>query len=352
MIGTVFRSEDVPAADRFDHWRELIGKTRANDFISSHSADFCGELTLLQLGPATVMQTSFLPTRFIRSPRMVNSGDRELYHLTLMRDAGMVLDHAGRSTAFGPLDLHLADSSRPYDFRPLDDRERRVVRGLGVDIPKTMLPLPPQRVRELLNRRMPGHEGVGALLTDFLVGLNRQTENLQPSDAPRVGRVVVDLVAAWICRLLDAEAVLSPETRQQALTEQIRVFVRQNLHEPELTPATIAAAHHISVSYLHRIFQQQTPGETIAAWIRGQRLEGARRDLADPALDSVPIHAVAARWNFPRAADFTRTFRAAYGLAPSEYRLKALNERAQTQPRRTSRPRAGGHETESPSTHW
>ncbi|MEU4875227.1 helix-turn-helix domain-containing protein [Streptomyces sp. NPDC021608] len=355
MIGTVFRSEDVPAADRFDHWRELIGRTRSSDFISSHSADFRGELTLLQLGPATVMQTSFLPTRFLRSSRMVRGGDRELYHLTLMLDAGMVLDHAGRSTVFGPRDLHLADSSRPYDFRPLDDRERRVVRGFGVDIPKDMLPLPPQRVRELLNRPVSGHEGLGALLADFLVGVGRQTENLQPSDAPRVGRVVVDLMAAWICQLLDAEAALSPETRRQALAERIRAFVRQNLHDPALTPAAIAAAQNISVSYLHRIFQQQMPGETVAAWIRGQRLEGARRDLTDPALDSVPIHALAARWNFPRAADFTRTFRAAYGLAPSEFRLRALSEReaarlAQTLPRRTS-PAADQHETESTSTH-
>ncbi|PBC92508.1 AraC family transcriptional regulator [Streptomyces sp. Ag82_O1-15] len=327
MIGTVFRSEDVPAADRFDYWRELIARTRSNDFISSHSAEFWGELRLLELGPATVMQTSFLPTRFRRSPRMVRHCDRELYHLTLMHDRGMALDHAGRTTTFGPHDLHLADSSRPYDFRPADDRERWLVRGAGVDIPKAMLPLPPHRVGELLNRRLSGHEGIGALLTDFLTGLDRQADTLQPSDAPRMGRVLVDLVAAWIGQLLDAEAALPPETRQQALTERIRAFVQQNLHDPELTPPAIAAAHHISVSYLHRIFQQQASGETVAAWIRGQRLEGARRDLANPALASTPIRTVGARWNFPRAADFTRTFRAAYGLSPKEYRLQALSER-------------------------
>ncbi|MDX3752588.1 helix-turn-helix domain-containing protein [Streptomyces sp. AK08-02] len=335
MIGTVFRSEDVPAADRFDHWRELIARTRSNDFISIHSADFWGETSLLELGPATVMHTSFLPTRFRRSTRMVRQDDRELYHLTLMLDGGMGLDHADRTTMFDPRDLHLADSSRPYDFRPADDRERRVVRGVGLDIPKALLPLPPHRVRELLNRRLSGQEGIGALLADFLTGLDLQADTLQPSDAPRLGKVVLDLTSAWLAQLLDAEAALPPETRQQALMERVQAFIRQNLHDPGLTPPVIAAAHNISVSYLHRVFQQRTRGEPVAAWIRRQRLENAHRDLANPALRHTPVHTIAARWGYPRPSDFTRAFRAAYGTSPTEHRQQAPTEvlRAPSTPR-------------------
>nr|WP_324788513.1 AraC family transcriptional regulator [Streptomyces sp. H51] len=35
------------------------------------------------------------------------------------------------------------------------------------------------------------------------------------------------------------------------------------------------------------------------------------------------MRSVAARWGFPRPAEFTRTFRAATGLSPSEYRETA-----------------------------
>lgn len=327
MIGTVFRSEDVPAADRFDCWRELISRTRSNDFISAHSAEFWGELRLMELELVTVMQVSFLPTRFRRSPKMVRQSDPELLHLTMLLDGEMALDHAGRINTFGPYELHLADSSRPYDFRPRDDRERRVVTGVGVDFPKALLPLPPHRVQELLGRGLPRTEGIGPLLTEFLVGLHRQADTLQPSDAARLGTVVLDLVSAYVAQVLDAEAALPPETRQRAMARRIHAFIRQNLHDPELTPPVIAAAHHISLSYLHRIFQQQSQGETIAAWIRGQRLEAARRDLADSSLRTTPIHAVAARLGFTRASDFTRAFRAAYGVPPKEYRLQALSER-------------------------
>lgn len=103
--------------------------------------------------------------------------------------------------------------------------------------------------------------------------------------------------------MLEVEAALPPETRHRALTERIRAFIQQNLHDPELTPPAIAAAHHISLSYLHRLFQEEVRGETVAAWIRSRRLEGARRDLADPALRATPIHAIATRWGLPAAPD-------------------------------------------------
>ncbi|MFF3455345.1 helix-turn-helix domain-containing protein [Streptomyces sp. NPDC002730] len=64
---------------------------------------------------------------------------------------------------------------------------------------------------------------------------------------------------------------------------------------------------------------------TVAARLRRQRMEAARRDLADPALCGTPIHAIAARWGFPRAADFSRAHRTAYGTTPKGYRHLALH---------------------------
>ncbi|MET9896882.1 helix-turn-helix domain-containing protein [Streptomyces sp. NPDC006465] len=342
MIGTLYRSGDVPAEDRFAYWRELVGRTRSpHDISSVHATDFRAEHRLMEMGPVTVWPSSFLPARYRRSPQHVRRSDPETYHLTLLLEGELALDHAGRNSTFGPGDLHLVDSSRPYDLRSVGDGERRVVSGVGVDFPKALLPVPTHRIEQLLGRALSGREGTGALLTDFLVGLSRQAETLQPSAAPRLGAVVLDLISALFAQAFDSEGALSPETRQHAMAERVRSFVRQNLHDPELAPPTIAAAHHISLSYLHRIFQQQGQGETVAALIRRQRLEGARRDLADPALRSTPIHALAARWGLPRASDFTRAFRAAYGLSPKEYRLQALSEYAKTLEPTSVRSRPG-----------
>jgi AraC-like DNA-binding protein len=183
------------------------------------------------------------------------------------------------------------------------------------------LPLPRQAVDRALGLQISGREGIGALLTQFLVRISADTQHYQPADGPRLGTVLVDLVASLLAHTLDTESSLTPESRTRALTLRVKAFIQQNLHDPDLTPSRIAAAHHISRSYLHRIFK--TESDTVAAYVRGRRLEGARHDLTDPGLASTPIHVVATRWGFPQAADFSRAFHTAYGLSPSEHRRRA-----------------------------
>ncbi|MER7582472.1 AraC family transcriptional regulator [Kitasatospora sp. NPDC097691] len=330
----MFRDEDVPAKERFDCWRELIGRTRDSEMTSAHAADFQAEMRRLELGPVTLLRSSFPPARFRRTAARVRRSDPEVYHLTLVLDGGLSLarDDRGPTAVFGPGELYALDSSQPYDVRGLGartaDRGPLRVEALGVDFPVSALPLPPDRARELMGRGFSRREGTPALLADFLVGLDRQAALLGPAEAPRLGTVVVDLVSAWLARELEAEAALPDDARRRVIVEQVRAFVRRNLHDPGLTPSVIAAAHHISVSYLHRVFTQHTQGETVAAWIRARRLEKAHRDLADPALRALPVHAVAARCGIPRPSDLSRAFRAAYGLSPSEHRHRALSERA------------------------
>ncbi|AVV42713.1 AraC family transcriptional regulator [Streptomyces sp. ID05-04B] len=330
MIGTAFRTADVPVADRFEYWRQLMDRTIApSDISSDYAADFRAEQRLFELGAVRVWPIRVVPTRYRRSTRLVRQSDPEEYHLSLVLGGGLGFDHVGRSETYGPQDLWLSDSSRPYVVEPHGMRasataEPPLVTGVGVEVPKSLLPLPSARVRDLLGRRLSGREGPGALLTGFLSGLDQQAASLRPADAPRLGMVLVDLLAAWLAHELEAETALSPEARRRITVTRIRAFIRQHLHDPELRPPVVAAAHHISLSYLHRLFQEEGTGETVAAWIRGQRLAGARRDLADPALLTTPVHVIAARWGILRASDFTRAFRAAYGMSPTEYRFLAL----------------------------
>ncbi|TDC78656.1 helix-turn-helix transcriptional regulator [Streptomyces hainanensis] len=142
------------------------------------------------------------------------------------------------------------------------------------------------------------------------------TPELVKLDVPDLGRAVIDLLATT----LESRPA---ETPGHALALRVQAFVRHHLGDPDLSPGTIAAAHHISVGYLHRIFRTLGHGTTLAAWIRHERLEGARRQLADPAYRAVPVHRIAARWGFTDAAVFSRTFRAVYGMPPRDYRVGA-----------------------------
>ncbi|MFF5144753.1 helix-turn-helix domain-containing protein [Streptomyces sp. NPDC013157] len=84
---------------------------------------------------------------------------------------------------------------------------------------------------------------------------------------------------------------------QHVLFLRISAFIVEHLGDPDLGPETIAAAHQISLRYLHRVCQQQAT--TPMAFIRQQRLDRCRRDLANAALSHLTIHAVATRWGYP-----------------------------------------------------
>ncbi|MBL1095315.1 helix-turn-helix domain-containing protein [Streptomyces coffeae] len=323
---TVFRTEDLPGADRFDYWCERIGRTHAPlDLYSAYAADYQAHQRVLELGALHVWPTTHQSLRYRRTPKLIRQSDPEQYHIGIPLHGTNRISWGNERAVLGAYQIQVYDSSRDVEVNCTNGAD--LFSGIGIEIPKRLLHLPQNSMDRLFARGMSGREGFGALLIQFLTQLVSDTSCYLPSDGPRLGTVLVDLLSSLFAHTLEADRALPPETRTRSLVLRIRAHVQNNLHDPGLTPTTIAAAHNISISYLHRLFQGEH--ETVAAWIREQRLERARRDLADPALGSNTIHAIATRWGFTRAADFTRAFRNAYGMPPRDYRQRALLSPAQ-----------------------
>ncbi|MBB4917575.1 helix-turn-helix domain-containing protein [Streptosporangium saharense] len=104
----------------------------------------------------------------------------------------------------------------------------------------------------------------------------------------------------------------------EGLLPRIRTYIDDNLGDPNLSPETVAAAHHISTSYLYKIFARQ--GISVARWIRQRRLERCRKDLSDPRLGGRAVGEVGAQWGFVDSSYFSRVFRQTYGCSPRAYR--------------------------------
>ena len=114
----------------------------------------------------------------------------------------------------------------------------------------------------------------------------------------------------------------APEVAR-AMLARIKDYLLKHLAEPDLSPEMIAAAHHISVRYLHKLFEFEEI--TVGRWIQRRRLEMCRRDLARQATLGSSVAAIAQRWGFVSPAHFSRTFRATYGVTPREWQAMARN---------------------------
>jgi AraC-like DNA-binding protein len=191
-------------------------------------------------------------------------------------------------------------------------------RMLVLVFPHKSLPLSQERIRQLTAVAVSGRYGSGALVPPFLLRLARHLDEYDPASTPRLADNALDLLMTSFAERLECRSAVPAETRRRALLLRIHAFIDARLDDPELDPAGIAAAAHISTRYLYKLFEGE--GLTVAGWIRSRRLEHCRRDLLDPALRHQTVSAIAARWGITDPAQFSRQFRMAFGQAPSEYR--------------------------------
>lgn len=246
-----------------------------------------------------------------RTPELIARGDRPYFKVSLMLAGTGLLIQDEREAVLSPGDLAVYDTSRPYSL--VFDQDFRT---MVVMFPRHLITLPPDMMSQLTAVRISGSEGLGAVVTPYLTQLAANLDQLSGTTGARLAHSALDLVTTVFTRELGLdEAAADPH---RALMQRIRGHIDRNLASADLGPTSIAAAHFISTRHLHGLFQEQ--GTTVSTWIRARRLERCRRDLRDPVLADRPVAAIAARWGFVDAAHFSRAFKAAYDISPSEFR--------------------------------
>ncbi len=315
--------DSVSARDGFAWWHRMVERAVVPLTISiAHVDRFRGTATSVQAARTEVSAFSFSPMSWQRTPAHIRQADSESYFLLLVHGSPVRLEQGRTSTTLRAGELTLFDTSHPLACEFEDHgRQSRVTL---IRLPRADLPLPQGRADGFLATRLPARTGSGALLTNYLAGLRANAAQCDATELHRLGAVGFDLATAFLAARLDSTAALPAEARAQVLLARIDAFIDHNLADTGLSPAVVAAHHHISVRSLHGLFQQQA--ETVGARIRRLRLEHSRADLADLRLRHRTVGETAARWGFRHPADFSRAFRAAYGVPPSEFRRQAPGE--------------------------
>jgi AraC-like DNA-binding protein len=318
-LAVLIRASDVPAAQRVDQWLSIVSETLGPlDVRMDRDRPLHGQIEAVQLGPVGVgrIETS-TPHSVHRTPRLIRRDDPEHYRVVLAVSGTVLLGQAGRTARLRGGDLAIYDFSRPYEL-VYDSAVQLAVFSFA----REMLTVPADSVRRLTAVPIAGAGGTAALAVPLLRRVADDAETYQPASAARLSTVVMDLLNMTVAEQTSQVGALAPEARERALLRRVHAFIEQHLDDTSLAPGTIAAVHHVSLRYLHRLFESQDT--TVAAWIRHRRLERCRRDLTDPVMADQPVSGIAARWGLPDPAHFSRLFRRVYGASPAEYRRAAL----------------------------
>jgi AraC-like DNA-binding protein len=291
------------------------------DCCAGRDSTYLAEFRASGLGPMQVVVMDVMPVTVSRTPELIAQADPDLMKLLLVcGDGATVVTQAGRQARIAIDEFALYDTRRPYQVDCGIGRDQQI-RMLTFMFPPSLLPLSRSRLSELTAKRFSATSGLGDLTAQFLLHLARNVDHYSPAEAARLSTAALEVLATRLAHELELGSWGTPETRRHALLTTVQAFIQQHLGDSRLAPAAIAAAHHMSLRSLHQLFHDE--GLTVAGWIRQRRLERCRRDLADPALASRPVAAIAATWGYTNAADFSRAFRAVHGMPPAEYRRSA-----------------------------
>jgi AraC-like DNA-binding protein len=309
----VFRAEEEPVASRAAYWRHVGVETIVPlDLHVLGGADFSARIVAGQVGPVGVTEVVGPAAELTRTEMLIRRSDPDLVKIDVQVEGSMLVEQRDRQALLGPGDLAFADLSCPG--RWVNSVQRCVV----AMFPRAALPFTPDEVTQLTGLRIGGGEDVAGLVASLARQLPRHLETGAVADGARLGTALLDLLAVTLAARLDRRSAVPPNSRQRALLASIHAFMEEQLADPRLSPAMIAAANHVSVRYLHKLFEAE--GTTVTSWIRRCRLERCSRDLLEPARSTQPVSTIGIRWGFSSAEQFSRTFKAAYGVPPGEYR--------------------------------
>ena len=307
-------TQTVAPEHRQEAWADVHAQALFPLSISfGDGRSFTGRSEGHHLGSMALLRVRGDPCMVRRTPQTIRAADPGHLVVALALDGSCPVEQAGRQAVLHRGDMTTWDSSRPF----------QVPHERSFDLLLLSAPLDELGVRRCdTASRTPGASGTGAVAGAFLRQLWQQIEQ---------GAVTADNTDLQDALVAIARAVHGPANNAslsassvtlRTLPPRVRAYANRHLGDPQLGPPALARAHHVSVRQLHLAFQDQD--ETIAAWIRRQRLERCLGDLRDPALADVPIVRIAAHWGMPNHAHFSRAFRAAYGLTPREARASAL----------------------------
>lgn len=309
----------VEEHERFSYWRDAICDVFVQldaSQLSPHT--FEGQMKIGSLKEIKISEVSADSQRVIRSKRQIQKAVEDYFLVSLQTKGQGYIEQDQRIAKLQPGDFALYDSTRPYVLhfeQPFQQIVFQFPRSLLLD-----------RCKEAEQSTAVLHPGtqhpVCNFVSTFLKTVAHSYYHLDLTTQLRVSETTLDFLATAL-HAINGIKLNEVHSMGNMYLSGARSFIKNHLADPNLTPDDVANSQGISTRYLHKLFEKE--GQSVAAYIREQRLEQCRLDLSDPKQADFTITEIAFRWGFNNASHFSRAFKKHYGVKPSEYRANALS---------------------------
>ena len=301
LTRTNFSTRNVPPEQRHDLYRrEVLVALDARDPEPGFSAN----ITSLRLGAHAFYVTETGGQSMFRTPEMIAADGHDAYIVQFNIAGSHTGDFDGVPFSAGPGEVGICDLARPMQLQ-----------STAVKVLTTFLP------RAQVKAVVPGIELHGmvldgnraGLLIEHLTSVTRWFPQLIPETLPGITRATIELLGA--CLAMEAGRA-DFGVRESPVLLRARGYIEHNLLEPGLNPAKISEALGVSRSTLYRLFE---PLGGVTAYVWERRLHLARAALLDPKR-ARRISEIAFQCGFSSEAHFSRSFRKAFNIRPSDLR--------------------------------
>jgi len=306
----VFSTDGLPLADQLDAWNAAFGSL--NDIsasIGQTGANVRCEYWLLGQG-VVLSSTRVAPSRFVRDHARTRKNQIDHWVLRVLRRGRGHLRHANfeATTSPGELVVFSMHETWTVDWEGAEWVSLCFPRDLDLRLSTGLAALDPG----LLHGPGPG------LLADFMLALPARLAKATAEEIPVLAGAMHGTISACLLTGASQPAGLSPGDAAAGLArERVRRAILREIGSGQLKPAILAREAGLSRSSLYRLFENDGG---VARYIQQVRLAMAHDALRDPVMAGRTIGVIAKAHGFPEPTDFSRAFRAAYGLSPREAR--------------------------------
>ena len=319
--GKLVTTASVPADRRLAFWREVVCQTiagvEARPLTARRSYDgriHSRPVPLQDFRHFDLLHVVADPQRVNRTRELIDMQAEEAWLLMLQEHGTCSIQQGDQRSTLAPGDIGFLDTSRPYEVL-FPKTFRQSILKVPASLFKDIIPLR----RDVAGMALAGSDPLTAIARTNLVMLERLAHIISPTLLPAAAERAIDHLSLAMRARLDDSPIRRDRGASARHFARASLYIVDHLRDPALSVERIARATGISAGHLHEVFRK-APGATVGDYIRTQRLERCRRDLADQSLRHQSITFIAHRWGFSEASSLSRAFRAAYQTSPRRYR--------------------------------